>query len=184
MEPFSRNLEMSQGILKIPHRSSIHLVFGLKPDLIQDWEHLITVFNRKSLCGQENLTLVELGYMQKFPGEDLDLYVRRFYEKGLYCCDAVDQETMADLLLHGMTNDYHVYLENLTVPSFSKLRDVARTNESPQEHHGQACQSPVTIPRSFPRKGLVVVAVEDNQEVLPSRPKKLSFRQSYKFNNR
>lgn len=38
-----------------------------------------------------------LGRTRQFPGEDLDLHVRRFQEKALDCCDAVDEETMIDI---------------------------------------------------------------------------------------
>lgn len=30
-------------------------------------------------------------------GEDLDLYVKRFHERALDCCDAVDGETMVEV---------------------------------------------------------------------------------------
>lgn len=36
-----------------------------------------------------------------------------FHEKALDYCDTVDDETMVNVCLHGMVNEYHVFLENL-----------------------------------------------------------------------
>lgn len=91
----------------------------------------MTIFHTKSFCGEAKFTLAELGRTQQFSGEDLDLYIKRFHEGGLDCCDAVDRETMVNDCLHGMANEYSVYMENLAFLSFSKLVEaIKRTNES------------------------------------------------------
>lgn len=61
----------------------------------------------------------------------MDLFVKRFQETVLDCCDTIDEETMVDVCLHDMANEYRVFLENPSFPSFSKLMEAAkRTNES------------------------------------------------------
>lgn len=104
---------------------------NLKPGSIQDWDQLVTLFNAKFFYGEAKFTLAELGRTRQHPNEDLDLYVKRFRERALDCNDAVDEETLVNVCLYGMANEYCVYLENLTFPSFSKLMEAARrTNES------------------------------------------------------
>lgn len=69
----------------------------------------MTVFNAKFFCGDAKFTLVELGRTRQFLGEDLDIYIKRFHEKALDYCNAIDKETLVDFCLHGMTNEYYVY---------------------------------------------------------------------------
>lgn len=67
----------------------------------------------------------------QFSNKDLDVYVRRFPEKALDCCDQLDEEMSIDVCLHGMAKEYMVFLENLSFFSLSKLMEAARcTNES------------------------------------------------------
>lgn len=70
----------------------------------------------KFFCDEAKFTLAEFGRTRQHPGEDLDLYVKRFRERALGCSDAVDEETLMDVCLHGIANEYRVYLENLTFP--------------------------------------------------------------------
>lgn len=51
---------------------------------------------------EAKFSLAELGRMKHFPG-NLDLYVRKFQEKALDCCDGVDEEVLVNVFLHGMT---------------------------------------------------------------------------------
>lgn len=87
---------------------------NIKPGLIHDWDHLVTLFNVKFFCGEAKFTLAELGRTRQYTGEDLDVYVKRFCERALDCNDAVDKETLVDVCLHEMVSEYRVYLENLT----------------------------------------------------------------------
>lgn len=106
---------------------------NLKPGSIQDCDHLVAFFNAKFFCDEARFTLVELGRTRQNLDEDLDAYVKRFRERVLDCSDAVDEETLVDVCLHGMVNKYRVYLEILTFPSFSKLM---KPREGPMNRSG------------------------------------------------
>lgn len=54
-------------------------------------------------------------------GEDLDLYVKRFHKKMLDYVDSVYEEVLFNVHLYDMNDEYKVFLENLTLSSFSKL---------------------------------------------------------------
>lgn len=108
--------------------SAYNWYLNLKPGSIQDWDHIVMLFNAKFFCAEARFTLAELGRTRQHLGEDLDVYVKRFRKRALDCSDAVDKETLVDVCLHGMVNEYRVYLENLTFPSFSKLMEAARRN--------------------------------------------------------
>lgn len=112
--------------------------------------------------------------------------MKRFPENTLDCNNVVDEETLVDICLHGMANEYRVYLENLTFLSFSKLMDAARrTNESVRKPSRPTISNYSRAPsRSSLRKRPVIAVVEDSQKSRPPRPKKPSFRQGYKADNR
>lgn len=171
--PFAHNSELClREFSKSLTDQAYTWYLNLKPRLIQDWDHLVTLFNAKFFCGDAKFTLVELSRTRQYSGEDLDVYVRRFRERALYCSDAVDEETLIGVCLHGMVNEYRVYLENLTFPSFSKLIEAARrTNESVRKPSRSTTSNHSGIaPRSFSRKRPVVAAVEDGQGLgLPSQ---------------
>lgn len=44
---------------------------------------MVSVFNTKLFCAKVKFSLAELGQTRQYLGDDLDLYVRRFYEKAL-----------------------------------------------------------------------------------------------------
>lgn len=54
----------------------------------------MTIFNTKFFCGEEKCSLVELGRTCQFLGEDLDLFVIRFHERVVDCCDVVDEKQL------------------------------------------------------------------------------------------
>lgn len=97
----------------------------MKPGSIQDWDHLVTLFNAKFFCGEARFTLVELDRTRQYPSEDLNVYMKRFRERALDYSDVVNEKTLVDIFLHGMANEYWAYLENLTCLSFSKLMEAA-----------------------------------------------------------
>lgn len=71
-----------------------------------------------------------MGRTRQYPGKYLDLCVKRFHEKALDCCGLIEEEVLVNVCLHGINDEYRVFLENLTFPSFSKLMEAARqTNE-------------------------------------------------------
>lgn len=91
----------------------------------------MSLFNTKFFGAEAKFSPVELGRTREYLVEDLDLYMRRFHERAIICYDPVAEEALFDVCLHGVIQEYHVFLENLSFPSFSKLMDVARrTNES------------------------------------------------------
>lgn len=72
----------------------------------------------------------------------MDLYVRRIQEKTLDCCNTVDEEVLVNACLHGMLDEYHVYLENLSFLSFFMLMEAARrTNEFVKRTSKWSCAS-------------------------------------------
>lgn len=64
-------------------------------------------------------TLAELGRTRQYAGKDLDLYMKRFHDKALDCVDPMEEEILVNVCLYGMNDEYRIFLENLTFPSFS-----------------------------------------------------------------
>lgn len=79
--------------------------------------------------------LSRVGRTRQFPGKDLGLYVQRFHERALDYCDAVDDETILYVCLHGIAYKYRVLLENLTFSYFSNLMEIAREQMNLSEGH-------------------------------------------------
>lgn len=87
---------------------------------------MVSAFNTKFFFPEAKYTLAELGHTRQYAGEDFDLYVKRFHDKALDYVDLVDEEVLVNMCLHGMNDEYRVFLENLTFSSFLKLMEVAR----------------------------------------------------------
>lgn len=88
---------------------------------------------------------------QIIPRRDLDLHVKRFHEKALICCDPVDEEVLVNVCLHGINDEYRVFLENLTFLSFLKLMEASRqANETVRRTLKSNRVVPIAWP--FPRK--------------------------------
>lgn len=64
----------------------------------------------------------------------LDLYTKSFHDKALDYCNSVDEDTMVDVCLHGMANEYRVFFWRISCssPSIKLMEAVKRTNESVQ----------------------------------------------------
>lgn len=61
MDPFAQDAELClRGVLKVVYRSRIHLVSHVKPGSIQEWVHLIIVFNVKFICTEVKVSLSKL----------------------------------------------------------------------------------------------------------------------------
>lgn len=136
---------------------------NLKLGTIQDWDHMVATFNTKFFFAEAKYTLAEWGRTRQYAGEDLDLYVKRFHDKALDCIDPVEEEILVDVCLHGMNDEYRVFLENLTFSSFLKLMETARqTNESVR----RTPKANRTFPRArpFAKRKQDVSAVEGNQK--------------------
>lgn len=63
----------------------------------------------------------------------LNVYLRRFHESALDCCNPVSENMPVRFYLHDMTEEYRVSLENLSFPFFAKLMEAARGPTSPCE---------------------------------------------------
>lgn len=69
-----------------------------------------------------------------------------FHERALDCCEPVAEKVLVDVCLHDMLEDYRIFSEDLSFPSFSKLMEVDYgTNESV---HRTSRSSPVVRPNN------------------------------------
>lgn len=92
---------------------------------VRDWLHIFSYFNVNfsTLRPEARYTFVEFSLTRQHYSEDLDVYVRRFHENALDCCDPVSEEMLVRVCLRGMTEKYRVFLESF--PSFAKLIEAA-----------------------------------------------------------
>lgn len=89
------------------------------------------LFNTKFFCCEAKFFLVNLGMTNQYPGEDLDVYVKKFYQRTMDCSDPVVEEVLVDVCLHGMLEGYRAFLENLSFPSsFCLMKAAPHTNKS------------------------------------------------------
>lgn len=79
--------------------------------------------------------------------------------------------------LHGMLEEYRVFLENLPFPSFSRLRESARrTNESVRRtSKSSSINRPNPLARLASRKRSIIATLEKGKEVRPLSSKRPSF---------
>lgn len=59
---------------------------NLKPGLVHDWDHFISLFDTKFFSAKAKFTLTQLGRAPQYPWEDLDACVKKLSEKALDCC--------------------------------------------------------------------------------------------------
>lgn len=67
---------------------------------------MVSTFNTKFCFGEVKYTLAKVGQPDKYSGEDLEIYIKQFYEKALYCCDLIEEEVLVNICLHGMNDDH------------------------------------------------------------------------------
>lgn len=67
--------------------------------------------------------------MRHYPGEDLDIYLRRFHDQALDCNNPVDEEVLISVCLHGMM-EYHIFREESLVAIIFRLMEAARRTMS------------------------------------------------------
>lgn len=84
---------------------------NLKPSMVHDWEHLVSLFSTNFLHAEAKCTLVELDKSRQYLGEDLDVYVRRFHEKALDYYNLLEEEIFINVFLPGMMEEYRILLE-------------------------------------------------------------------------
>lgn len=78
------------------------------------------------------------------------MYIRRFHEKALGCCDPAGKEILVNVCLQDMLEENKLFLENLAFPLFSKLMEAARYNNEPVGRLQGPVQvlGPTTLPQS------------------------------------
>lgn len=87
-------------------------------------------------------SLTERGHVRQRLEEGIDAYMKRFREKALNCCSPGEEKTLAQICLHGMLEEYRIFLEKLCF-SFSKLMEAAcHTNEGMQASSSKSRFSP------------------------------------------
>lgn len=136
------------------------------------------LFNTKFFCTEAKFSIVELERMRQHPGQDMDIYMRRFHERAIDCCDPAAEEILVDICLRGMMEEYHKFLENLSFSSLSRLMEAAmRTNESvrrtSRSSNGASRPSPTVRPQS--RKRPIVATLKEGKGSRPSSSKRPSF---------
>lgn len=115
--------------------------------------------------------MAEFGTYEIVHRRGLDLYVKRFHEKRLDCCNQIDEEVIVDLYLHDMNEEYRVFHKNFSFLSFSKLMEASRpTNESVRRT--LKLSRTVNTARPFPKKRAMIVTIEKSQEAEPSNQRK------------
>lgn len=70
-------------------------------------EHLVPLFNTKFFQAEATFTFVKLDKTHKYPMEDLDMYVKKFQEKALDCCDPLE-EVLINVCLHDIMEEYTI----------------------------------------------------------------------------
>lgn len=116
---------------------------------------MVAAFNTKFFFAKAKYTLAELGCTRQYAGKDL-----------------VEEEILVNVCLHGMNNEYRVFLENLTFPSFSKLMEAARQTNEPVRRTPKPSRSFPTARPFGKRKQTVAAAKATRIWVL--EPKKAS----------
>lgn len=60
------------------------------------------IIQHQVLLVEALFTLPKLGRMHQYLGHDLNVYLKRLYEKALHCCDSVVEEVLVDVCHHCM----------------------------------------------------------------------------------
>lgn len=102
------------------------MVCELEVSMVHDWEHIVSLFNTKFFCAEVKFTLVVLGRMRQYSGEDLDAYVKCFMRKHQIAMIQWLEDVLVDICLYSTIEDYWIYLENRSFIYFSGLIDATR----------------------------------------------------------
>ena len=87
---------------------------------------MATQFMKKFFALDERLTLSDLQQERQMVSERLLDYICRFRDLSLICYDPVEEERLVDICIADMLYEYHPYLENLQIPSFTRLVEASR----------------------------------------------------------
>ena len=81
---------------------------------------------KKFFALDEKFTLSDLQQERQTISEGLLDYIRRFRDLSIIYYDLVEEERFVDICIVGMLYEYHSYLENLQIPSFTRLVEAFR----------------------------------------------------------
>ena len=73
--------------------------------------------------------------------EGLLEYIHRFENLSLLCYDPVEEEILVDVYISGMLYEYHPYLENLQISSFTRLVEASRRTSMSIRKHSKGSTS-------------------------------------------
>lgn len=75
------------------------------------------------------------------------MYLRRFHEKALDCCDPVDKVVLVNFCLHNMMEEYRIFLENLSFRSLLNLwgQPIAQMSQMHRTSRASATVRPVIL---------------------------------------
>ena len=87
---------------------------------------MATKFMKKFFALDKKLTLLDLQQERQRISKGLLDYIRRFRDLSLMCYDPVEEEILVDICIAAMLYRYCPYLENLLIPSFTRLVEASR----------------------------------------------------------
>lgn len=96
MDPFAHDIELClREFSKSLTDRAYTMYVNLKPGSVHYWEQLLSISSTKFVCVEPKISFLfwaKLSLLRQYPGQDLDLYIRRFHKKAIDCCDVVDEE--------------------------------------------------------------------------------------------
>ena len=124
---------------------------------------------KKLFALEEKLTLSNLQHEKQRVSEGLLLYLRRFRDLSLLCCDPVEEERLVDDCIVGMLYEYRSYFY-LQISTFTRLIEAERrTSASIRKLSKGSTSQAVSAPRQPWRKENKKVEV-----VMTEEPKKVA----------
>lgn len=103
---------------------------NLKPRSKREFEHLVSLFNSKFFCADAKFSLFQTQPHTSAPRGSLGHLCEKIPWQNSLLCDLVEEMMLVDVCLHGMTEEYCIFVENLSFSSFTKLMEAAhRTNQ-------------------------------------------------------
>ena len=94
--------------------------------LVLNQNDMATQFMKKFFTLDEKLTLSDLQLKRQRIFERLLNYIHKFRDLSLICYDPIEEERLVDICIASMLYEYHPYLENLQIPSITRLVEAFR----------------------------------------------------------
>lgn len=125
------------------------------------------MFNNKFFYAEVKFFLVDLGHIYQCPEEDPDMYVKRFYDKTLDCCDPMEGRLLVHMFLHSRLEEYRMFLESLSFSSFSKLMEASRYSNDSVRKALQLSSTSWSNPKTASRKKSIVATIKEGEGFRP-----------------